>query len=409
MNPEQSKYIEDLEKCVRCGKCKAVCPTLDDNPVEGSGARGRVALLRAFVSGRIKPSRLLNDRIFSCILCGACSGSCPLGVDIPEAIYLGRALLKRTDRRRSYLRALVKFTTRWPDLAFRLAKLGRSKLFPALAGRGLIPFSPELPDAPLRTAEQVFRTHKKKGRVAVFAGCSVNFVMPHLGESLINVLQKSGYEVVLPKGEVCCGNPLRTLGLEDQAIEQAKKNFRVFSRLKVEAILSPCPTCTLMLKTEYPKMIGKGLDRAMDISVFFSDKIEATDSINKTAYYHDPCHLSYSLGVRKEPRQLIQRAGLRLTGQEDSGCCGFGGLFCLSNKEISQNLLAKKTGNIMGSDADTVITSCPGCILQLSRTIIDRPVLHLVELLEEAYCFRPLEKKEKKGHKETEEEEPTLF
>lgn len=411
MNPEQKKYIDDLEKCVRCGKCKATCPTLDDNPIEGFGARGRVTLLRGVISGRIKPSRLLNDRIFSCILCGACSGTCPLGVDIPEAIYLGRVLLKRNDLRRSYLRTLVKFATRWPDAAFRLAKFARPGIFQALARRGILPFNPEFPDEPLRTTEQVFRAHKKKGRVAVFVGCSVNFMTPHLGESLINLLQKFGYEVILPKGETCCGNPLRTLGLEDDAVEFAKKNFRVFSRLKVDAILSLCPTCTMMLKTEYPKMIGKGLDRAMDISVFFKDKIESTESIHKTAYYHDPCHLRYSLGVKEEPRQIIQKSGLRLTECDGSGCCGFGGLFCLSNREISRNLLGKKTEKIIASGADTVITSCPGCIFQLSKTITDRPVLHLVELLEEAYCFRSqekIEKREKKSSRES-EEEPRLF
>jgi glycolate oxidase iron-sulfur subunit len=286
--------------------------------------------------------------------------------------------------------------------------MGRRLLLPALAGRGIIPFNPELPETPFRKTEQVFRTPQKKGRVAVFTGCSINFIFPHYGESLINVLQKFGYEVILPKGETCCGNPLRTLGMEDEAIEQAKKNFRVFSRLKVEAILSLCPTCTLMLRTEYPKIIGKGLDRAMDISEFFKDKIEMTGSIHKSAYYHSPCHLNYILGVNKEPRQIIQKAGLSLIEQTDSDCCGMGGLFCLSNKNASNNLLKKKAAKIISSGADTVITSCPGCILQLSRAITDRPVLHLIELLEEAYCFRPLEKKEKHNGKAL-DEEPLLF
>src|SRR3990172_6362531 len=100
---------------------------------------------------------------------------------------------------------------------------------------------------PFRREEQVFKVQKKRGRVAIFTGCSINFIFPNLGESLINVLQKFGYEVVLPKGETCCGNPLRSLGLEEEAVEQAKKNYRVFSRLKVEAVLSLCPTCTLTL------------------------------------------------------------------------------------------------------------------------------------------------------------------
>jgi len=407
MSTEESKYLADLSKCVRCGGCKTFCPTYEEEPSESMGARGRLVLLHGLVSGKITPSRVLNDRIFSCISCGACSGICPLGVDIVEAIYHGRALLAKTDKKRRYLRSMAKFATKWPELTFRIARIGRHVIFPSLAKRRVIPFVPELPEVPLRKNDQVFKVPKKKGRVAVFTGCSVNFIFPHLGESLIHVLQKLGYEVVLPRGEVCCGNPLRSIGLEKEAEELAKRNFRVFSRLKVEAILSLCPTCTYTLKNDYAKTIGRGLEHAMDIAVFFKDKFGMTESIRKTAVYHDPCHLRYSLGVKKEPRQIIKKAGIDLIEPSESGCCGFGGLFCLSNREMSDKILVRQTGNLADTKADTVITSCPGCMLQLSRTISDRPVLHLIEMIEEAYCFRPVERAEKKEKDAA--EELTLF
>jgi glycolate oxidase iron-sulfur subunit len=407
MQTELSTYLEDLSKCVRCGSCKAPCPTHDDDPLEPLGTRGRLILLRGLIKGEIKPSHLLNERIFSCILCGACAGTCPLGVDIPEAIYRGRALLSSSDKRRRFLRSLAKVATRWPDLAFRMLRLGEHFILPFLARRGVIPFSPELPEAPLRKTEQVFKTHKKKGRVAIFAGCATNYVFPQFGESLINVLQKFGYEVVLPKGETCCGAPLRALGLEKEAAELAKKNYRVFSRLKVDAILSPCPTCTMSLLREYPKTIGKGLERAMDISTFFRDKLKTVDKIYKTSFYHDPCHLYYGLGVKEEPREIIKKSGLDLVGSGEQGCCGFGGLYCVSFREISSGLLKKRADKIVESNADMVITSCPGCVLQLSRSIADRPVLHLIELIEEAYCYRAVEKSQKK--EKDPDGEPTLF
>ena len=402
----QKDYRLDLEKCVHCGGCKAICPTFDDDPNEGMGARGRIALLRKLLDGQLNPSKLLNERIFSCILCGACSGTCPLGVDVTEAICRGRALLQKTDRERRHLRSAVKFSTRWPDLTFRLAQMSQHLLLPMLARRGFIPFSPELPEAPLRKMDQVFKVPRKRGRVAIFTGCSINYVFPHLGESLVNVLQKLRYEVVLPKGEVCCGAPLRSLGLEEEAEALAKRNIRVFNRLKVEAILSLCPTCTHTVKNEYPKMIGDGLERATDISIFFRDKLDAADRIGKTAVYHDPCHLSYGLGVKKEPREIIQKAGIELREAEDQGCCGFGGLFCFSFRDMSDRILGNRAQKLTGTGADTVVTSCPGCLLQLSRKVTDRPVLHLIELIEEAYCYRceKSEKKEKDGQKE-----PTLF
>ena len=407
MQTELSNYLEDLSKCVRCGSCKALCPTYADDPLEPMGTRGRLILLRGLIKGEIKPSPLLNERIFSCILCGACAGTCPLGVDIPEAIYRGRAFLSSSDKKRRLMRPLARVSTRWPDLAFRMFRLVERRLLPFLARRGIIPFSPELPDTPLKRSEQVFKVHKKKGRVAVFAGCATNFIFPHLGESLINVLLKFGYEVVLPKGETCCGAPLRALGLEKDAAELAKKNYRVFSRLKVDAIVSLCPTCTLFLRSEYPKMIGRGLEKAMDISTFLEDKLKPVDKIYKTSFYHDPCHLYYGLGVKNEPREIIKKSGLDLVGAGEPDCCGFGGLYCLSFKEISSDLLRKRADKIAESSADMVITSCPGCVLQLSRSITDRPVLHLIELIEEAYCYRSAEKS---GKKEKDPgREPTLF
>jgi glycolate oxidase iron-sulfur subunit len=400
MSSEEEKYLEELAKCVRCGSCKAQCPTYDADPLEPMGARGRLVLLHGLITGRLGPSKLLNDRIFSCILCGACSASCPVGVDVAGAIYRGRALLADTDKKRRYLRSLAGYLTRYPDFAFRVAKLSQRFLSPRLVKMGLLPFSPELPESPFGRAEQVIKVPKRKGRVAVFTGCNVHFILPHLGESLINALQKFGYEVILPKGEVCCGVPLRTLGLEKEAAELARKNYRVFGRLKVDAVLSLCPTCTVSLKHHYTDIIGKGLDNAMDISVFFRDKIGLADSIGKTAFYHEPCHLRYDLGVKKEPREIIRKAGLDPVPSDDQGCCGFGGLFCFSFKDLSNTLLKKRTERIIDCDPDVVVSSCPGCILQLSRTITDRPVLHLIEVIEEAYCFRTAEKKEQDAEKE---------
>jgi glycolate oxidase iron-sulfur subunit len=380
----------DLSRCTLCGSCKASCPTYEDSLTEGMSARGRLKLVKSLMSGELELSPLLSERLFSCILCGACSSVCPLGINIPELIHKGRHLLKKRDKRRRFMRYLLKFSTTWPDLSFKILSMGQDFLIPFLSKRRIIPFNPDIPDQPFHALEQVHKVPKKKGRVAIFTGCSVNYLFPHLGESLINVLQSLGYEVVLPKDEVCCGAPLRALGMEEEAAELARNNHRVFSRLKVDAILSLCPTCTLTLKYEYMTLIGKGLDKATDISVFLEDKLERVDTIDRTVTYHDPCHLQYSLGVKKEPRDIIINAGLVLIEPASQGCCGFGGTFCLSYREMSESLLFRQSASIMATKAATVVTSCPGCMLQLGRTITDRPIIHLIELIEEAYCLRKL-------------------
>lgn len=385
---ESSRYLNELLKCVRCGSCKAFCPTYDEDLTETMGARGRLALLWGLSTGQLKPSDVLNDRIFSCILCGACSGLCPLEIDIKELIYLGRSLLKGSDVKRRYLRLLTKFSSKRSELSFNLLKIAQHMLFPYLLKKGILPFHIELPEHHLRDRVQIFTVSKKRGRVAVFTGCTVNFLYPHLGESLITVLQKLNYEVILPVGEVCCGAPLRTLGLEKEAIELAKKNFRIFSKLNVDAILSLCPTCTLTLKDEYPKLIGEGIERAMDISRFLINKIDSPlpslASQSVTATYHDPCHLSYGLGIKKEPREILKNIGINLIEAEEERCCGFGGIFSLSFKELSQGLLEKCIGTYTKTGAEIIITACPGCMIQLTKEMKNKPVLHLIEVIEEA-------------------------
>jgi glycolate oxidase iron-sulfur subunit len=353
-------------------------------------ARGRLKLFKGLMEGEVPASGLMNERLFSCVLCGACSGVCPLGIDIPDLICRGRHLLRNKDKKRRLLRYLLKFSTKWPDLSFKILSISQDFVIPFLAKRKIIPFMPELPEQPFHTLEQVHKVSKKKGRVAVFTGCSVNFLMPQLGESLINVLQSLGYEVVLPKEEVCCGAPLRALGMEEEAVEFAKKNHRIFSRLRVDAVVSLCPTCTLALKHDYESLIGKGLEKAMDISVFLHDKLPKTESIGKTATYHDPCHLKFGLGGAGEPREIIGKAGLDLIEPAYSGCCGFGGTFSLSYKDMSGNLLRRQADRLLETGAEAIVTSCPGCMLQIGRAIADRPVVHLIELIEEAYCLRSL-------------------
>jgi glycolate oxidase iron-sulfur subunit len=152
------------------------------------GARGRLVLIRSLLAGDLKPSDALNERVFSCILCGACTKACPLGIDIPEAVYIGRSVLKDSDRQRRLLRSFARFSAKWPDLSFKAIKISRHLLLPLLLRKGLIPFCPDFPEKPFRDSEQVHKVPKKQGRVAIFTGCSVNYLFPSLGESLIHVL-----------------------------------------------------------------------------------------------------------------------------------------------------------------------------------------------------------------------------
>jgi len=385
----ETVYLEELSKCVRCGSCKAFCPTYDEDETEGMSARGRLALLWGLSTGQLNPSKLLNKRIFSCTLCSKCMTLCPLNVNVREVIYHGRSLLKKTDHKRRALRYMTQFMLKRPKVSFRILSTAQHFAFPYLSRAGFIPRNAQLPNHTLKDNLKVFSLSRKKGRVAVFAGCTVNFLYPSLGEALIQVLHKLRYEVILLAGDLCCGAPLRSLGLQELSVELAKRNVELFGKLNVEAVLSLCPTCTLTLKQEYAEMTGQAIDNAMDITSFFARELKSADlpslsSSTAKALYHDPCHLKYGLGITQEPRKVLKTLGIDLIDTRESKCCGFAGVFSFSFRELSQSMLLACVDTYAETDAGMIVTSCPGCIFQLSKTVQDKPVVHIIELIEEA-------------------------
>lgn len=379
MNEET--YEKQLLSCVRCGSCKAQCPTYDAMPAEGMGARGRMRLLHALKSGELKPSRLLIERIFGCVLCGMCNLDCPTGIDIYGAIRHGRSLLRRHDKKRRTLRILASFAAKRPVFAFRTGRLAQRVLPGFLSKKAAMPFDLRLPERPLEGRGGVFKPGGKTlGRVAVFAGCTTNYLNPRLGESLISVLLASGYEVILPAKEYCCGAPLAALGLKEEAQRLALWNIGALRGLDAEAVLSPCPACTHELKIRYKDLIGTCVENAADPSeMLLPELIRGKTSFGGAGKvsYHDPCHLALGLGIRERPRQLIRAAGFELVEPSKGGCCGFGG--GVPNGGISEAVLKGRLEGLKETGARTVVTSCPGCIMQLKRGGME--AIHIIELL----------------------------
>jgi glycolate oxidase iron-sulfur subunit len=360
---------------------------------ETRGARGRVLMLEGLAKNALEPASGLSDDIFSCILCEACRDLCPVGIDIPEAIYRGRNRLRRSYRRGRLIGEAARFSMPRLDTVFSLARVMQKLFFRALHHRGYFRYVPQITSVPFKNGIQLYKSKKRVGRVAIFAGCSVNYLYPNVGDALLNVLISKGFEVVILKGEVCCGAPMRSLGFEGEASELAHKNIDLFKKLRVEATISLCPTCTMVVRNQYPRIAGDSITSIRDVNEFFTERgiAEGLEIPDQTVTYHDPCHLSFGLGIRKEPREVISAiSGLRLvemTGADE--CCGFGGFFSTFFKDLSRDIGKRKLDNITATRAKTVVTSCPGCMMQIedilrSSDISAIRIKHVVEMVEEA-------------------------
>jgi len=388
----KSPNLTEAYKCVRCGACKTLCPTYLTTLNETMGARGRVAMLGELDMDRLAPTAALAEMIYSCMLCGACKNLCPAGINIPEVICQGRTALRKAYRKGRLLRGALKMSVSGFDNIFSVLRWGRKLFYGALHSSGIIGYVPEIASTPFKNSLQVYKTINKTGRMAIFAGCSVNYFYPNLGEALSNILVSKGYEVVVFKGEMCCGAPFRSSGLEEEARELAEKNIEHFNKVRAEAIISMCPTCTMVMRDQYPHMTGKAINNIMDVNEFLTRYNMASDlEISPSIVtYHDPCHLSYGLGIRDKPRHILRQIkGIELVEMKHADdCCGFAGLFSIHFKDMSKSIGMKKIKNILDTGAGTVVTSCPGCIMQLEalkkETGSDFGIKHIVEVIDDA-------------------------
>ncbi|GBD97183.1 MAG TPA: (Fe-S)-binding protein [Nitrospirae bacterium] len=388
----EAYYFKELSKCVRCGTCKSICPTYLSTLNETMGARGRVAMLGQLGMKRLAPTGGLAEKIFSCMLCGACKKLCPAGINIPEIIYQGRNVLKNSYSKGRLLRSALKLSMSRLDNIFAIMRACQKVFYRPLYKAGLFGYVPEITSRPFRKTMQVYKNIKKTGRIALFAGCSVNYIYPDLGNALSGILLSKGYEVVVFKGELCCGAPMRAMGLEQEASTLAEKNIELFNKVRAEAIISLCPTCTMVIREQYPVLTGNTIMNIMDVNEFFIEyDITAGLEINPAVVtYHDPCHLNYGLGIKDKPRHILKNIkGIEFVGMKHADeCCGFAGLFSRHFKKISSDIGRRKIDNILNTSAETVVTSCPGCMMQLEslkrETKSNFDIKHMVEIVDEA-------------------------
>ncbi len=235
-------------------------------------------------------------------------------------------------------------------------------------------------------------------QVSIFITCLVDLFYPSIGLSMVNVLRKMGLKLTFPADQTCCGQPAFNNGYIDESKRLALRFISVFE--KADFIVAPSGSCVYMVKHHYPMLfrddpqilsrVRAVSSRLYELSEFLVNVCKQTDLGAKfpgNVTYHESCHLLRGLGIKQEPRDLINSvAGAHLIEMNKSDqCCGFGGAFYLKYPDISQAIVNEKTDNIIASGADTVTGADAGCLMNISAALRKKKsqirVLHLAELL----------------------------
>jgi L-lactate dehydrogenase complex protein LldE len=242
-----------------------------------------------------------------------------------------------------------------------------------------------------------FMSQQKK--VALFVTCLVDQMMPEVGVNTVKLLRRAGYEVTFPLEQVCCGQPFFNSGFREEAKRLAKRTIDTFA--DETAVVLPSGSCTTMIRQEYPHLFEddpKYYYRALRLAsktyelgeflvkiAEWHPELLATKN-DETITYHDSCHMCRMLGLKNEPRQLLNEAGYIIDEMAESDrCCGFGGLFSVRMKEVSNAMTSEKVQQAEATSAKTLVTSDPGCLMQMRGMIPDDSDLkaeHISTMLE---------------------------
>lgn len=427
---------EQAEKCVRCGLCLTVCPVYAEEQDEKYVARGRNRLLSEIIDNHEDLKTGLKDRFSKCLLCRRCTMVCPQGVRTDLLNIAARAelvkvyglpvykslpfrkILNNRKLMRNALKAASKFqwllpATKEPEnkiphiplqtegkirhIPMVLAGLGGGRQLPSIAKRSLSEDIPELhpPVADVRN---------RNLNVAYFSGCATEFSFPEVGKALIRIMNKLGVELVFPKEQGCCGIAVFASGDLDTAREMARHNLDVFSQLDADLIITGCATCGSALKDGWTSYLPKNEEERKEFETFGAKVRDISELLveladfkplryrsilpeNTRVTYHDPCHLARYQGIINQPRKILKQVfGDNFVEMDDNGCCGMGGSFNVEHYELSKKIAKKKIDSVAKTNADVVINTCPGCMIQLIDNIerhhLPQRVVHMVEAIE---------------------------
>ena len=233
-------------------------------------------------------------------------------------------------------------------------------------------------------------------RALLMRTCLADLVAPSVHRAAATVLGRAGVEVVIPRGQTCCGQPAWSSGHPDHALPVARRALKAFAG--DDPVVVPSGSCAAMVRHGYPELFAgrpeeaqarELAERTVEFSQFLArEGLMPPVTGSGSVTYHDSCHMLRILREREAPRQLLGRVeGLELREMEQTEqCCGFGGTFSVNFPEVSGNLGEQKARAAAATGADELVACDLSCLLHIvgraHRTGVPLRARHLAEVLE---------------------------
>ena len=413
---EEGSFATAIEMCNGQGACRKVhggtmCPSYMATRDEEHSTRGRANALRAAMSGAIPTDMLTSERLYQvmdlCLECKACKAECPSNVDMAKLKYEFLNIYHQengyglNNRFFGNVDLLSKMGAFFAPISNWMMNTSFSKqLLEKTIG---IDKRRQLPNFAPQTFQQWFRSRvdtetpkNPKGMVVLFPDTTTNYNHPELGIATVNILEKLGYEVILPNSR-CCGRPMLSNGMMSQA--KANVDFNISSIYpfveKGAKLVGIEPSCALGFISDFsdlasePEKAKEISENTMLIEDFFLYATKEEDfqftnpPQNQKVVFHGHCHQKALVGTTSAMEVLKTIPGLEPV-EIKSGCCGMAGSFGFykDHFDISMQIGEDTLFPAIREENDDVIVVSEGvsCRQQIEQGT-QRKTKHLVELL----------------------------
>ncbi|HKY90952.1 MAG TPA: (Fe-S)-binding protein, partial [Nevskiaceae bacterium] len=313
-----ARLLRDADACVKCGLCLPQCPTYRETGHEGHSPRGRIALVQGLVTGLVPATATLEAQLDGCLSCRRCEAVCPAKVSYSRVLDAGRARLAHAKPARvrtarwmsaflswSWGPALLRWVVRavaamrvpgrWGRYAAAAAAMTRQSM-----GSGSIDF----PTATVKSIEP------DPIEIRLFEGCVTRALERDVLDDARTLLAVAGYRVVDAPGQTCCGALARHAGLAGEGERLARRNIAAFAGdAPIASITSGCAaTCRDAADFDVAGATAFA-SRVQDIGPLLlarADRLRFAALPLRVAL-HEPCTLTNVLQSGDAMRTLLRR------------------------------------------------------------------------------------------------------
>lgn len=396
-----------LRKCVHCGFCNATCPTYQIVGDELDGPRGRIYLIKDMLENDKPANEKITKHIDRCLSCYSCMTTCPSGVNYMHLVDHARNHIEKTFTRPFFdrlIRSLLSKILPSPTL-FRIAGYSARLFYPfrflfPKKIKNMLRYMPNSFPASKQENKEIYPSAGKTyARVALLTGCVQRVISPQINDATIDILNRHGVEVIVPKQVDCCGSLNHHLGKEDLAHKSFINNinswFNWYEEKNLDAILVTTSGCGTTLKDygyifrdhpdkELRKKAKMVSSLAKDVTEYLGKNIKLNymkkDKKFKIAY-HSACSMQHGQKIHQQPMDLLKKTGNEIVEIPDGHlCCGSAGTYNLLQDEMATELLKRKVSNINKVKPDFISTGNIGCMTQISSGT-QIPIVHTIEIL----------------------------